>query len=72
MDRLTTIFTKQAENVKKSILIVYVDDMVITSDDIEEIERLKEQLQAGFKVKGLGTLKYFLSIEIARSNKVFS
>ena len=48
-------------------LIVYVDDMIITGDDAEEISRLQEQLSAEFEMKHLGGLKYFLGIEVARS-----
>jgi len=35
------LFTKHAANGKKSILIVYVDDIIITGDDIQEIAALK-------------------------------
>ena len=38
-------------------LIVYVDDMIITGDDAEEILRLQEQLSAEFEMKHLGGLK---------------
>ena len=48
-------------------LIVYVDDMIITRDDAEEISRLQEQLSAEFEMKHLGGLKYFLGIDMARS-----
>src|SRR4051812_12485303 len=50
-----------------TILAVYVDDIVITGDDVEEIQRLKTRLWKEFEVKDLGQLKYFLGIEIARS-----
>jgi len=48
-------------------LIVYVDDMIITGDDTEEMSKLQEQLSAEFEMKNLGGLKYFLGIEVARS-----
>src|SRR4051812_41320339 len=50
-----------------TILAVYVDDIVITGDDVEEIQRLKKRLEEEFEVKNLGHLKYFVGIEIARS-----
>ena len=52
-----------------AILAVYVDDIVITGDDVEEIKKLKERLGRAFEVKDLGPLRYFLGIEIARSSK---
>jgi len=52
-----------------TIMAVYVDDIVITGDDVEEIKCLKENLGRAFEVKDLGPLRYFLGIEIARSPK---
>ena len=52
-----------------TIMAVYVDDIVITGDDVEEIKCLKESLGKAFKVKDLGLLRYFLEIEIARLPK---
>ncbi|XP_073112311.1 uncharacterized protein [Elaeis guineensis] len=54
---------------KIAILIVYVDDIVVTGDDSEEIAHLKAQLAQAFEVKDLGYLRYFLGIEVARSSK---
>ena len=39
-----TLFIKKSRNGKITILIVYVDDIIITGDDFEEIEKLKKQL----------------------------
>jgi hypothetical protein len=46
-----------------------VDDIIITGDDIVEMAHLKHKLSNEFEVKDLGQLRYFLGIEIARSNK---
>jgi hypothetical protein len=51
------------------LLVVYVDDIVITSDDSGGIAQLKLFLQQKFHTKDLGKLKYFLGIEVARSRK---
>ncbi|GJY27865.1 putative RNA-directed DNA polymerase [Tanacetum coccineum] len=48
-------------------LIIYVDDMIITGNDESEIKKLKEGLCAEFEMKDLGNLRYFLGIEVMRS-----
>ena len=50
-------------------LIVYVDDIVITGNDVGKISQLKEHLCHHFQTKDLGTLKYFLGIEVAKSKE---
>jgi hypothetical protein len=59
-----TLFFKR-RNGKITILVVYVDDMVITGDDEMEILHLKKMLAKSFEVKDLGHLHYFLGIEVA-------
>ena len=49
-------------------LIIYVDDMIITGNDREEIGALREKLFEEFEMKDLGKLKYFLGIEVLRSS----
>ncbi|KAB2622537.1 hypothetical protein D8674_024719 [Pyrus ussuriensis x Pyrus communis] len=61
-----TLFIKRRGG-KVTLLIIYVDDMVVTGDDTEEMERLQEYLSSEFEMKDLGGLKYFLGIEVARS-----
>jgi len=63
-----TLFLKKQQG-KVTVLIIYVDDMIITGDDEEEIKRLQEQLFTEFEMKNLGGLKYFLGIEVARSKR---
>ena len=46
-------------------LIVYVDNIVITSSDHDGIRKLKQHLFSHLQTKDLGKLKYFLEIEIA-------
>lgn len=59
-------------NGKITILIVYVDDIVVTGDNHEEMARLKKYLVTQFKIKNLGKVRYFLGTEVARSkNDIF-
>ena len=53
----------------KLIVLIYVDDLIITGDSSEEIMNLKQSLQSKFSMKDLGALKYFLGIEMAASHK---
>jgi Reverse transcriptase (RNA-dependent DNA polymerase) len=57
----------QRKCVKICILIVYVDDIVLTGNDLVEMKRLKASLAKEFEMKDLGELCYFLGIEVARS-----
>lgn len=50
------------------VLLIYVDDILLTSNNVNFINHLKHLLDAKFKLKYLGSVKYFLSIEVARSS----
>ena len=52
---------------KKTVLIVYVDNIVLIGDDLEEMERLKKRLAYEFEIKYLGSLRYFLGKEVMRN-----
>ena len=63
-----TLFLKR-QGRKITCLIIYVDDMIITGDDVDEIKQLRDNLFQEFEMKDLGMLKYFLGIEVLRSNQ---
>lgn len=50
-------------------VLVYVDDLVIASNCLEWLEKFKTYLGTCFHMKDLGRLKYFLGIEVARSDE---
>jgi len=62
-----TLFIKHSSQGKVTALIVYVDDIVLTGNDDGEMQNLKLRLANEFEIKNLGTLKYFMGIEVARS-----
>ncbi|KAM1727970.1 hypothetical protein FF2_018239 [Malus domestica] len=63
-----TFFLKHKKG-KITALIVYVDDMVVTGNDPEEKATLQKYLASEFEMKDLDALKYFLGIEVARSQQ---
>ncbi|GAU31242.1 hypothetical protein TSUD_149280 [Trifolium subterraneum] len=50
-------------------LLVYVDDIILAGNDLNEIDRIKGILDTHFKIKDLGILKYFLGLEVAQSRE---
>ncbi|RVW69268.1 Copia protein [Vitis vinifera] len=64
-----TLFVKKSHAGKMAILIVYVDDIILSGNDMEELQNLTKYLSEEFEVKDLGNLKYFLGMVVARSRK---
>ena len=54
------------------ILLIYVDDILIASNDVDDVNAFKKFLDNNFKVKDLVPLKYFLGLEVARTSKGLS
>ena len=48
---------------------MYVDDIIITGDDLAGISSPKSFLHSRFHIKDLGMLKYFLGVEVMRSKR---
>jgi Reverse transcriptase (RNA-dependent DNA polymerase) len=51
------------------VVLIYVDDLIIVGNNLEEIKRAKAKLKKIFDIKDLGPLKYFLRIKITHSSK---
>ncbi|CAL8996385.1 unnamed protein product, partial [Prunus brigantina] len=67
MCKLKNALYELKKNGKLTSLIIYADDMIVTSDDLDEIDKLKGYLASEFDMKDLSGLKYFLGIELTRS-----
>jgi hypothetical protein len=51
------------------VLVIYVDDLIITGDSDADIFDLMKLLKQKFEMKDLGELRYFLDIEVIQSPK---
>lgn len=49
--------------------LVYVDDILVTSANLNDTIKTKIALHRAFKIKDLAKLKYFLRIEFSRLEK---
>ncbi|CAH9103060.1 unnamed protein product [Cuscuta epithymum] len=61
-----SLFTYTREDIQINVL-VYVDDLIISGNNSVAISSFKAYLSTCFHMKDLGPLKYFLGIEVARS-----
>ncbi|MGV7597603.1 reverse transcriptase domain-containing protein, partial [Mycobacterium kansasii] len=48
---------------------MFVDDIIMMGDDENEINSIKQRLTIEFEVIDLGSLRYFLGIEVAKSSR---
>jgi hypothetical protein len=51
-----------------TLILLYVDDMIITNDDTAGIRDLQKFLSQHFEMKDLGTLSYFLDLKVTSSS----
>ena len=54
---------------KLAIVLVYMDDLIITRDDEYVLQRTGENLLVRFQMKELGVLKDLLGLEVERCKK---
>ena len=63
------VYFKKLENDMFIILVLYVDDMLVTSKSMFEIGRLKAQLARTFDMKDLGATNQILGMQIHTDRK---
>lgn len=51
-----------------TVLLLYVDDMIITGDDEAEIVHLYDQLVVHFEMKNVGKPRHFLGLEAHKAD----
>ena len=66
-----TLFVKNNEG-KYVAVLVYVDDILVASNNDEAVKMFVAELESHFKLRNLGDAKYFLGLEIALSSKGIS
>ena len=64
----SSLFIKVHE-VNMAIVLMYMDDLIITGDDEAEVHQIKENLAVCFQMKELGELKHFLGLELDRTKE---
>ncbi|XP_015161174.1 uncharacterized mitochondrial protein AtMg00810-like [Solanum tuberosum] len=51
------------------VILIYVDDLLVTGSSPQLIEEAKQVLKDNFKIKDLGSLRFFLGIEFSRNSE---
>ncbi|KAH9718111.1 retrovirus-related pol polyprotein from transposon RE1 [Citrus sinensis] len=62
----TSLFFRRIES-KIVIMLIYVDDIIITGSDSQGIEEVIKDLNTSFALKDLENLNFFLGIQVQRS-----
>lgn len=62
-----SLMTKKTKEGSFIALLIYVDDVLLRSNDLKLIEETKGYLDEEFKIKDIGCAKYFLGFVLARS-----
>lgn len=63
-----SLFVKKQRDLHVVILL-YVDGMIITGNNDDEVARLQKDLAIRFKIKKLGELHHFLGLEVTNTSK---
>ena len=52
-----------------TVVLVYVDDIILAGNNLDTIVHITKLLDQAFSIKDLGTLKFFLGLEVARTSQ---
>jgi hypothetical protein len=53
------------------ILVLYVDDLILTGSDSKRLNHVKTSLKKKFEMTDLGFLHYFLGLQVLQTNEGF-
>ena len=62
------VFTKKVGN-HLIILVIYVDDLILTSSDPKLLTHVKSSLKKFFEMSDLGHLHYFLGLQVLKTKE---
>lgn len=65
-----TIYQKQDQIGPTLIVSLYVDDMLVTSNDLELLKKIKKDMQKSSEMSNLGLMKYFLALRLINAKLV--
>ena len=63
-----SFFIRKTKN-NFTVILVYVDEIILVGNCLSEIKMIKEVLNCSFKIKDHGEVKYFLGLKVSRANK---
>src|SRR5207244_1852615 len=62
------LYTRKEKNGEWSYILLYVDDLIVSSKDMEIIKTLQSRMNNHFETKDLGNASYYLGIQIERKD----
>lgn len=55
------------DSVDTTLVVVYVDDILVTGSNCSKLQKLKAMLQQCFSIKDLGPMKFYIGLEFSRT-----
>ena len=62
------VYTKKVGN-HLIILVLYIDDLILTGSDAKLITHVKSSLKQNFEMSDLGNLHYFLGLHVSQTKE---
>ncbi|WVZ92767.1 hypothetical protein U9M48_038809 [Paspalum notatum var. saurae] len=62
------LYTRSKEGLRM-VIAVYVDDLLITGEQLTGVKSVKDELKSLFRMSDLGLLSYYLGLEVKQGNR---